>query len=154
MIYSAEILLPKLAVPNPPTQKVLKVTKGLVYKVELQFPPGCAGLAHVGIFDGGHPCWPSSIGETFNVDAYTISFDDTYLKLAAPFQFEIWGYNEDEKWPHRIHVRIGLVSEDLFMARFLPTYAWDYYLKKLKEAEQKQIEEREEILDNPFPWVA
>jgi len=154
MIYSAEILLPKLAVPNPLTQKVLKVTKGLVYKVELQFPPGCAGLAHVGVFDGAHPCWPSTPGETFNLDGSTISFDDTYLKLAAPFQFEIWGYNEDEKWPHRIHVRIGLVSSDVFMARFLPTYAWDYYQKELKKAEEEQRKEREKVLEQPFPWVA
>lgn len=153
MIYSAEILLPKLAVPNPPTQKVLKTTKGLVYKVEIQFPPGCAGLAHVGVFDGAHPCWPSTPGETFNLDGSTISFDDTYLKLAEPFQFEIWGWNDDTLWDHTIHVRIGMVSGDIFMARFLPTYSWDYYMSLLAETEAKQKEAREFVLEHPFPWV-
>ncbi|MBA7656144.1 hypothetical protein ES703_64058 [subsurface metagenome] len=153
MIYSGEILLPKQPDQSLPTQKVLKVTKGLVYKVEVQFPPGCAGLAHVGIFDGAHPCWPSSSGETFNIDGATISFDDTYLKLAEPFQFEIWGWNEDTLWPHTIHVRIGLVSDEIFMARFLPTYSWDYYLRLLAETEAKQKEEGAAILEHPFPWV-
>jgi len=153
MIYSAEIKLETTSTLTNPTQKILKVTKGLVYKVEIQFPPGCAGLAHVGIFDGAYSCWPSTPGETFNLDGSTISFDDTYLKLAEPFQFEIWGYNDDTLWPHTIHVRIGLVSGDIFMARFLPSYSWDYYLKQLKEAEEKQKEKREEVLEHPFPWV-
>lgn len=153
MIYSHKITIAASKPASDPQHDVLKVTKGFVYKVEVHFPPGCAGLAHIAIFDGGFQCWPSTTGDSFNTDGYCISFDDSYLKLVAPYQFDIYGYNEDDTWPHTIQVRIGMVSSDLFIARFLPTVAYEELLNLIRAEEKAQEERRAEVLETPFPWV-
>jgi len=153
MIYALDFLLEKQATPAIVEHQTLKVTKGLVYKVEFHFPPGCAGLAHLAVFDGGHQVWPSSPGETFHTDNFNISFEDVYMKLAAPYQFDFYGYNEDTLWPHTVYCRIAMVSKDIFMARWLPTLAYDHFIKLMREEQKMQEERRKEILAEPFPWL-
>ena len=151
MIYTIDLKIEAKTPAWAPKQGVVDVVKGLVYRVEFTFPPGCEGLAHLAVFDGGHQVWPSSLGETFCGDGQTVAFDDTYLKLAEPFQFEVYGYNLDELFPHTIYCRIGMVSGDIFMARFLPTYAYEHFMKLIEEEQKRQEERVIEVLEYPFP---
>jgi len=168
MIYSKYITTPANTSEKLPKRTVLKVTKGLVYKVEIMFPPGSAGLLRCAIFDGFYQAWPSTSGEYFRTEMETISYPDTYLKEAQPFQFDIITWNEDNTYDHALVVRLGMVSERVFMARFLPTYGWEEFEKMLKEiravqefeiemAKAKLLKEeselREQILTTPFPWM-
>ena len=159
MIYSANITSAanNVYTKSSPKRTVLSVTKGLVYKVELDFPSGSAGLMGVAIADGGFQVWPSNIGNWFTGDNISIDFEDTYLKESAPYQFNIYTYNEDTVYPHLVNVRIGLVSKDIFMARFLPHLSYKYYADMLRqlESEQKQAAEvqKQEITETPFPWL-
>ena len=157
MIYTTDVTTLKDTKADSPKQSILKVTKGFVYKVEVQFPPGCAGLCHIIICDGGFQIWPSTRGETWHSDGFTIAFDDSYLKQSAPFEFTIYSYNLDEKWPHTVQVRIGLVSNELFMARFLPSLTYKYFIEALDQWQAEQRERLEEanleILESPFSWV-
>ena len=155
MIYTADVDTDgKGAFPaSAPMKTIIKVTKGLVYRVEIEFPPGAAGLHHVVIFDGGYQVWPSSPGQTFHGGWSLIGFDDTYLKLSAPFEFQAYSWNLDDTYPHLVQVRIGMVSNEIFMARYLPTYGYEHFLK-LIEAERKAQEARERIEpETPFPWL-
>jgi len=136
---------------------VLKVCKGLVYKVEILFPPGCAGLLKVKIRDGGHQVWPSNEGESFATDGFTISFEDTLLKLASPYQYDIFTVNEDTLYDHSVTIRIGMVSKEIYMARFLPTIAYERMLEVLhaEQARQEDLaeKEREALIEHPFTWI-
>lgn len=127
MIYSRTISTGKVGADDNPLNTELRVTKGLVYKVELDFPPGSAGLLKVAISDGGFQVWPSTLGQYFTGDGILISFDDIYLKEAEPFEFSIYTCNEDTEYPHGVTVRIGLVSKEIFMARFLPSISYKYF---------------------------
>lgn len=138
MIYSANISTVKDTAKISPLRTELRITRGLVYKVELDFPPGSAGLAGIAIFDGGFQLWPSTLGQWFTGDGIVISFDDVYLKEAAPFAFSVNTYNEDTEYPHGITVRIGLVSKDIFMARFLPHMSYKYFEQMLTRLQAAQ----------------
>lgn len=153
MIYSKYVYTVKDTYAVNPLRTPLKVAKGLVYKVEVEFPPGPIGLYKCQIYDGGHQLWPSTPGEFFKSDGLLISFDDTYLKLAAPFEFTIYTWNEDEAYPHGLTVRIGMVSKEIFMARFLPSYGYKQLAKLLKYEEAKQVNDREGIIKKPFSWI-
>jgi len=153
MIYSKYVNTLKLGDETLPKQSVLKVTNGLVYKVEVDFPPGPTGLLKVQIFDGGHQVWPSSSGESFSTDGYCISFDDTFLKLVAPFQFDIYTWNEDTIHSHGVTVRIGMVSSELYMARFLPTYGYKELRRIIAEETALQEQARGAIVATPFSWI-
>ena len=162
MIYQTTITTVKGPAAFTLKQSTLKVTKGLVYKVEIDFPPGCSGLLKVKIFDGGHQVWPSNNNESFSTDGHIISFDDTLLKLAAPFQYTIHTVNEDTIYDHSVTIRIGMVSEEMYIARFISgtpenlSY-YEQMLEVLREETNRQEAqaelEREAIIEKPFSWI-
>lgn len=158
MIYLANIATPANTAKTALKKTTIRVTKGLVYKVELYFPSGSAGLMGVAIFDGLFQCWPSSTGEYFIGEEQNISFDDLYLKESAPFEFQCYTYNEDDTHAHSVSVRLGLVSEDVFLARFLPTKGYDYLadlVAKLQAEKEAQIvAEKEFVGMSPEEFLA
>lgn len=157
MIYSKHIITPLNPVENVIVKNSLRITKGLVFKVEIYFPCGSAGLLGVSIFDSAFSIWPSNIGEFFTGDDILISFDDLYLKEQPPFKFDIYTYNNDTANDHVLDVRIGLVSKEAYQARFLPNKSWDYFARMLREIEQEQAEQaaiqRAKIIETPFDWL-
>ncbi len=153
MIYTADITTSSNTAKSDPLVTQIKVVKGLVYRVEIEFPPGAAGLHHVVIFDGGHQVWPTSPTVTFHGGWSLIGFDDTYLKLAAPFEFQAYSWNLDDTYDHLIQVRIGMVSDEVFMARYLPTYAYEHFFKLIEAVKFEQEQRRLEPPETPFPWL-
>jgi len=148
MIYSASITTPANTVLTNLKRTIINVTKGLVYKVEFYFPAGSAGLMGVAVFDGLYQVWPSTVGEFFKTDDETISFDDLFLKDAAPFTLQCYTYNLDTVYPHLVSVRVGLVSDDAFMARFLPNKSRAFFEKlrtgMLAERAERAIAQHEQ----------
>jgi hypothetical protein len=139
MVYSASITTEKGTAKADAKKTVLKAVKGLIYRIEVEFPPGCCGLLHCKIFDGGYQVFPASIQDSFHSDARVIGFDDLYLKQSAPFEFKVLTWNLDTTWPHTVQVRIGMASTEAFMARYMPGLTW----KKFQEAlSQAAIEEK------------
>lgn len=152
MIYIANITIPKVTPAIQPVCERVKISLGLIYKVEIQFPPGCGGLAHLVINDGGYQVWPSTPGRDFATDDYTISFEDNYLKQADPSELQIYGYNEDETYPHTLQVRFGVASRDEFMARYLPTMTYDYFMKLMEKKEAEEFEATKKAEAVPFAF--
>ena len=109
------------------------------------------------ISDGGFQVWPSPLGSWFTGDSIVIGFDDVYLKESAPYQFNIFTYNDDDTYEHLIHVRIGLVTNEIFMARFLPSMAYKDFAEALLQIQAEQTvivaEQAQGIINNPFPWL-
>lgn len=157
MVYTIPITTTKNTSKSNPDRAILTVTKGLVYKVEFDFPPGSAGLLGCMVSDGGFQVWPSSLGSWFTGDSIVIGFDDVYLKESAPYQFNIFTYNDDDTYDHAINVRIGLVTNEIFMARFLPSMAYKDFAEALLQMQSDQTvlaeQQQQAIIDNPFPWM-
>lgn len=157
MIYTANISTPKDTAQASLKRTVMTVTKGLVYKVEFYFPSGSAGLMGVAVFDGLFQVWPSTVGEFFIGEDQVISFDDLYLKESAPYTLQCYTYNIDDTHDHFVSVRIGLVSKDVFLARFMPTKGHDYLADLLaKMSEEKAVRARvqKEIMPmTPAQWL-
>lgn len=157
MIYTANITTLKDTARTDLKKTVIHVTKGLVYKVEIYFPAGSAGLMGIAVFDGLYQVWPSSVGEFFIGEDHVISFDDMYLKESAPYEFQCYTFNLDETYAHGVSVRIGLVSKDVFLARFLPTRGKediDRLIEKMvaDRAERAQ-RQKARLPSTPFEWM-
>jgi len=157
MIFAANISTPKDTDETSLKRTNLAVTKGLVYKVEFYFPTGSAGLMGVAVFDGLYQVWPSSVGEFFIGEDMVISFDDMYLKESPPYSFQIYTYNTDDTHAHSVAVRIGLVSADVFLARFMPTKGHDYLMDLIANMQaEKEIQARvqlEVMPMTPAQWL-
>jgi len=157
MIYLANIVTEKNRAVTAPKRTILDVTKGLVYKVEFNFPSGSAGLVGVAVFDGLYQVWPSSVGQFFTSDAETIGFDDLYLKESAPYKFDVYTYNADDTYDHELNVRVGLVSNEMYVARFLPHKGYEYFMQLLEKVRAEQAAaaeaQRQVIAETPFEWL-
>lgn len=157
MIYTANITTEKEKHLPDLKKSRIHVTKGLVYRVEFYFPAGSAGLMGVAVFDGLFQVWPSNVGDFFVGEDQVIAFDDLYLKEEAPYELQCYTYNEDVKYSHFVSVRIGMVSSEVFMARFMPTKGHDYLVKLLLNMENERIErvkrQREKLPETPFKWM-
>jgi len=153
MIYTKDITTLKNTTKENPKKTVLKVTKGLVYRVEICLPPGPCGLLHIAIFDGGYQVWPYEYGESFSGDAETITFDDVYLKETEPFEFTILTYNEDDTFQHWCQIRIGLVSKEIFMGRFLPSIGFKELETVMTNILTAQEALRSGVTGKPLEWM-
>ena len=151
MIYTLDVTTPANTAKIAPLETLIRLTRGLVYRVEIDFPAGAVGLHHVTIHDGGFQVWPSTNHQTFHQDAVSIGFDETYFKLSPPYEFLIRTYNLDDTFPHLVQVRIGLVSDERLWARFIP----DLAQQREAEAQLTLVAELDEqqrvIFANPFP---
>ncbi len=157
MIYTANITTPKDTSLTALKITRLHVTKGLVYKVEFYFPAGSAGLMGVAVFDGLYQVWPSTVGVFFTGQDQMITFDDLYLKEAQPFEFQCYTYNLDDTYEHLVSVRIGLVSKEVFQARYLPSKSAEVFKQVLAQMEAERQElarwQRARLPSTPFSWM-
>ena len=157
MIYTANITTTANTAKTNLKRTRLVVTKGLVYQFELYLPAGSAGLMGVAVFDGLFQVWPSSVGKFFIGEDHLISYPDMYLKEAEPFEFQIYSYNEDTDNKHFASVRIGLVSKEVFLARFLPTKSNEYLAELVRrmavERDTQAVKQKEELEQTVFEWM-
>lgn len=153
MIYGKDVTTPKNTPLTIPLVSKLTVTKGLIYRIEIEFPPGPAGLLYVAIFDGSFQVWPSTPGTWFHTDGKVIGFDDLYLKEAQPYEFTIHTYNLDDTYDHWCQIRLGCVSKEAYMARFLPGLQWEKYNELLARLEVQQQKSYQEVIEQPFSWI-
>ena len=133
MIYTSTISTPAGTAEKSIPDVTLKITSGLIWLMEVDFPPGGCGLLHVQVFDGSYQVLPATPGESLHGDAVVMKFDDLYFKEAAPFELMIRTWNEDDTWPHSTQVRIGVASTRAEMSRYVPAFAWEDFEKLMAE---------------------
>ena len=143
MIYTASITTTAGGSKQAATRTIIKVTKGLIWNMEVFFPPGCTGLTHVQFFDGSYQILPASPGNTLIGDGQLLRYDDLYLKEAAPFELVIVSWNEDTFYDHTIQIRIGMASARLFMARYMPSLGWEDFTRQMDQARTDQEKNKE-----------
>jgi len=147
MIYTATITESANTAKVDATRTVLRVGKGLVWRIEAEFPPGCVGLAHLQLWDGGYQLFPSSPGESFASDSTVIAFDDLYLKQSAPFEFVAVTWNLDELYDHTMQIRVAMASNEAFMSRYMPSLSWDKFNESMRIAAEDQERIKQEQLE-------
>ena len=133
MIYAVTITTSKGGSEGQAVTTVMPVTGGLVWMFEVDFPPGCCGLAHIRVFDGLYQVFPATSGESFHGDNVTLHLDDLYYKQAAPYEFRVVAWNEDEKWDHTLQVRLGMASGEAEMSRYMPALAFKDFERLLAD---------------------
>ncbi len=145
MIYMATITIPKETSETDPLRTVMEINKGLIWRIETEFPAGSVGLVHLQIFDGSYQLFPATPGESMRGDNITIGYDDLYLKKVAPFELSIKTWNDDETYPHTLQVRIGMATSEAFMSRYMPSISWKKFQVTLSQAaiEQEKIKQEQ-----------
>ena len=152
MIYSYPITFAAGTDESSQEEFTLPLSKGLIYLVEFRFPPGSSGLTRFRIYYQGYQLYPKNNLGYFNGNDDTIRFDDTQLIDVIPYQLILRGYNLDVTWEHEIFLRIGVISEEKYLQRYLPNIAEKIIREENERNEEKAtIEKASNIIINlPF----
>jgi len=138
MIYQSTIATTKGGSAGSKEVTVLTVTQGLIWLIEVEFPPGCCGLAHLQIFDGSYQVVPATPGESLHGDAVTLSLDDLYMKDAAPWELVVKTWNTDDTYDHQLTVRVGQAQSEAEMSRYMPAVSFENFEALLADLLAKQ----------------
>jgi hypothetical protein len=150
VIYQASITTVAGTEETAKKQTLLKITKGLLFHTEVYFPPGSMGELRCIIMDGSFQLYPTTGNEALRGNDKTWTFEDLYLKMVEPFEVQVYTWSPDATFDHLVIVQCHMVSKEIFMARFLPTYSVDYQMKLLRQLERQQEAARQEQITNPF----
>jgi len=82
---------------------------GTIVRVDVQFPRGCVGLAHVQIWRMEHQVWPGNLGGSIAAEGMVVSWPEDEDLDDEPFGLEIRGWNDDDTFPHTITCRFALL---------------------------------------------
>lgn len=146
MIYGGVISTPANTAASSPVKTVYQVTEGIVYHLEVIFPPGSCGLLHVQVFDASYQMFPTTLGESFSGDNYPFKLDVLYAKDDSPFQFTVVTWNLDDTYSHDVSVFLSLETSEDFKARYLPMLQTSGLVAALGKQEIAKSESRRERL--------
>jgi len=116
VFYDFAIKVPANTTEASPLKTTLKLTKGIIHRVEVQFPIGTRALAHCRIKRAGYQVWPTNRGGSFASDGYTIPIDENYELLHEPMGLIAICWNDDDTFPHTIDIRVGLLENKAAIA--------------------------------------
>lgn len=108
MFFEYNVTYPPLIFPEEEQVDVLRLTRGIVKRVEVVFPRGCAGLVGVRIFRGPVQVIPLNAPAWLDTDGETISINTEIDLSINPYELEVRGYNLDDTYSHTIRFRFEL----------------------------------------------
>ena len=129
MFYAFDLAIPAQITQASPQKTTLKLTHGIIHRISVGFPDGCAGLAHVQLYRHEHQVWPTNPGASFNWNDVNIEWSDYFELLTGPYVLKAWAWNDDDSYQHTISVRIGVLPPEAYW-KTGPTVAMENRLKK------------------------
>lgn len=122
MFYDFSFTIPVNKAKASPHTEAVKLCHGIIHRVEIGFPPGCAGLVNCVIKEGLHQHWPTNPEGSFKADGYTIGFNEHLEFTREPYILTLVGWSPGTTYPHTIEVRIGILLARVLMPErpFIP----------------------------------
>lgn len=108
MIYVFDFETSASTLATTKKKTLLPLTHGLIYKLDILFPPGPAHLLHLQIKDALQFVWPTNPDQDFAGDNEQITFEDEYPITEPPYELQAYTWNIDDTFDHRIIIRIGV----------------------------------------------
>ena len=113
MFYDFAIVVPKNTLQSSPVDPELHLTHGIIHRVEVSFPAGCAAMVHCIILHRRHQIWPENSEGSFAYDNYTIAFDEHYELKNPPYNLKAICWSPGTLYPHTIVLRIGVLPAEV-----------------------------------------
>lgn len=112
MIYEKSLTIPKSTLKASPASGVLLVHPGVLKQVDVDFPAGCVGLVHVVIYYRERQVFPANPDSSFTGDDVHLVFPEDMDLNDVPYEFTIYGWNEDDTYVHIPIVRMQIIPHE------------------------------------------
>ncbi|MBA7582459.1 hypothetical protein ES708_24387 [subsurface metagenome] len=111
MYYDFAVVVGTGNTVDNPKEEDLELTKGVIHRIEVEFPRGCRGYVHLELLHREHRVWPTNREGDFAGEGYTIPIDEHYKLTSEPYALKARAWGVDCGYPHTITVRIGVLPE-------------------------------------------
>ena len=115
MYYDFAIVVETGNTADNPKEEILELTKGVIHRVEAEFPRGCRGYVYLELYDREHQVWPTNPEGAFNAEGYNIPIDEHYKLSSEPYALKAKAWGVDCSYPHTLTVRIGILPESVLL---------------------------------------
>lgn len=110
MFYEVDINVETANTVDNKAKTVIKLTHGVIHQLGIYFPPGCANLVHVTINRGLNQIFPTNPDGSIKGDALNVQGREFHTLIKAPYQVEVFAWNESASYDHTITVRVWLLK--------------------------------------------
>lgn len=111
MDHVFDLTIPANTTEAVPLELDVDIGEGVVHFVTVQFPRGCAGLAHGRVRQALTPRWPSNEGVDYNWVNYVHEIREHFLIKKGDAPFTLVGWNEDDTFPHTLTFRFSILPQ-------------------------------------------
>lgn len=118
MFYAWDITVTANTLTTSPKEQLLKITKGVITRIDVKFPCGCHGLVKVRILRSEFQLVPLSKGEWITGDDETVPTEGFYKVDTAPAELKFVGCSPGTTYNHTVTVRVQVLPE--IVASFAP----------------------------------
>lgn len=118
MFYAWDIKITKGKKEEDPKIQILKLSKGVITRADIKFPPGCHGLVKVRLRRYESQLAPLSRDEWVTGDGETVPTEAYYELVEAPFQLKFVGCSPGTSYDHTVTVRMQVLPKPV--ATFMP----------------------------------
>jgi len=113
VLYVLPLAIPANTAQASPYEEDLQLTDGVITHVEVEFPAGCAGLAHSYARTGLHQVFPTNPDADLASDNHVVPWSEYEDLDTDPRVLTIGGWNLDETYAHTITWRIELTDREI-----------------------------------------
>jgi len=112
MGFAWDITISADTVATAPKSQILKLTYGVIVKIEVKFPRGCHGMVKIRLTRGGlFGVLPRNPDEWVTGDNEAIEFPMYFEIDDEPRELEFTGISPDTVFEHTVTVRISLLPK-------------------------------------------
>jgi hypothetical protein len=112
MIFVFPITTPPNTPATAPLVTTMNLTAGTITKMDIQYPLGVSGLAHIQISYGLNQIFPNNPDGSFATSNETITWEEDFDLTGPPYSLFATTWNLDPNWPHTITVRIVMQAAE------------------------------------------
>jgi len=111
MIFAWDITISADTKATSPNTKILKLSSGVITKIEIKFARGCHGMVKVRLLHQESQLVPLSRGEWVTGDDEAVSFPEFFELWTTPYQLKFVGCSPGTGYDHTVTVRIAVLPK-------------------------------------------
>ena len=119
MLFSWRITVAKGYPTTAKERTLLRIARGVITRIEVKFPPGCAETTHIQICRGSHQLYPANPDSDEASDNETVMSAEQLEIPTPPYHLVAWTWNTSIDFDHTLTVRIEVLPKKGFIGGFL-----------------------------------
>lgn len=113
MFFAWDILIDAGTPESEPVTQILKLSSGIIVKVDIKFPDGCHGAVKVMLLRNEQQLIPLNRDSWLTGDAETVTTPEYYELTESPTQLKFLGCAPGTSYDHTVTVRITILPKPI-----------------------------------------